>query len=244
MGVALELMMDLGWTECGDSVIDVGEECDDDGFVPGDGCSEICRIEDCYVCAGEPSVCSPDDLATTARVQNALGILKWQTGDLDGASALYERSRSAYDEVGNLEGVAGAFNNLGILRWQQGDTEGALSLYAEALRLSEDLGDRRTVAILYNNIGEAYRRKGDDTNARKFYERSLQVSESLGFLWQMGEVHRNLGQLLAGREAVNHLNHAASIFESLGARRDSDEVAGLISQLPSGPSTAESNKED
>jgi len=168
------------------------------------------------------------DEAVRARILNALGILEWQAGNLGGAADLYRRSREAYEEAGDLAGVAGAMNNLGILRWQQEDVDGALAHYADALRLSEELGDDRTVAILYNNIGEAYRRKGDAGNAAKFYERSLALAEKLGFLWQVGEVHRNLGRLLGDERAVAHLERALAIFENLGARRDRDEVARLL----------------
>ena len=45
--------------ECGDGVVDasISETCDDDNKVSGDGCSEICIIEDYYECTGEPSAC-------------------------------------------------------------------------------------------------------------------------------------------------------------------------------------------
>ena len=32
---------------CGDGSLDLGEECDDGNFVPGDGCSAACEIEEC-----------------------------------------------------------------------------------------------------------------------------------------------------------------------------------------------------
>ena len=168
------------------------------------------------------------DEAVLARILNAFGILEWQAGNLDAAADLYGRSREAYGKAGDVAGVAGALNNLGILRWQQEDVDGALGLYAESLRLSEELGDDRTVAILYNNIGEAYRRKGDAPNAAKFYERSLELARKLEFLWQVGEVERNLGRLFTDSRGIEHLRKALTIFEALGARRDREEVAGLL----------------
>jgi cysteine-rich repeat protein len=47
--------------ECGNGILDADEECDDGNSVDGDGCSRICQIETCFVCAGNPSVCTPDD---------------------------------------------------------------------------------------------------------------------------------------------------------------------------------------
>jgi cysteine-rich repeat protein len=43
---------------CGDGVIGAGEACDDAATAAGDGCDPICKIEDGYTCAGEPSVCT------------------------------------------------------------------------------------------------------------------------------------------------------------------------------------------
>ncbi|HJL15422.1 MAG TPA: DUF4215 domain-containing protein [Sandaracinaceae bacterium LLY-WYZ-13_1] len=42
---------------CGDGTIAGGEECDDGGTSPGDGCSDTCTVEPDYVCTGEPSTC-------------------------------------------------------------------------------------------------------------------------------------------------------------------------------------------
>jgi hypothetical protein len=46
---------------CGDGVLQAGEECDDGDGTGGDGCSATCEIEDCWTCAGEPSLCTPAD---------------------------------------------------------------------------------------------------------------------------------------------------------------------------------------
>jgi cysteine-rich repeat protein len=46
-------------TGCGDGVLGPGEECDDGNTMSGDGCDPACRVEPCYSCAGQPSVCSP-----------------------------------------------------------------------------------------------------------------------------------------------------------------------------------------
>lgn len=46
---------------CGDGAIDteIGEACDDLNRTNGDGCSVDCLIEDGFVCAGVPSICTP-----------------------------------------------------------------------------------------------------------------------------------------------------------------------------------------
>jgi cysteine-rich repeat protein len=42
---------------CGNGVIENGEQCDDNGVINGDGCSNTCTIESGWDCSGEPSVC-------------------------------------------------------------------------------------------------------------------------------------------------------------------------------------------
>lgn len=44
---------------CGNGLLDAGEECDDGNALAGDGCDASCHIEQCFTCAGEPSVCTP-----------------------------------------------------------------------------------------------------------------------------------------------------------------------------------------
>ena len=44
--------------DCGNGVLDAGEECDDNNTTASDGCSATCTVEDGYVCAGAPSVCT------------------------------------------------------------------------------------------------------------------------------------------------------------------------------------------
>lgn len=49
---------------CQDGILDPGEGCEDLNVTPGDGCDTTCQVEVCFACAGEPSVCVPDDGAS------------------------------------------------------------------------------------------------------------------------------------------------------------------------------------
>ena len=64
---------------------------------------------------------------------------------------------------------------------------------------------------------------------------ALVFAASLGFLWQVGEVHRNLGRISSDARGAAHLERALAIFESLGARRDRDEVLRLLEARRSVP---------
>jgi cysteine-rich repeat protein len=47
--------------ECGNGIINTGEECDDGGNDDGDGCDANCEVEDGWYCIGEPSDCYPEE---------------------------------------------------------------------------------------------------------------------------------------------------------------------------------------
>lgn len=44
---------------CGDGLLEGTEACDDGNLIDGDGCSVQCAVEQCWTCAGTPSVCGP-----------------------------------------------------------------------------------------------------------------------------------------------------------------------------------------
>ena len=46
--------------QCGNGIIESGEQCDDEDTQNGDGCSQTCQIESGWSCSGEPSVCQPN----------------------------------------------------------------------------------------------------------------------------------------------------------------------------------------
>ena len=52
--------IDINPTNCGNGVMDTGEQCDDGNKTAGDGCSAICQIPAGWTCSGSPSVCNMD----------------------------------------------------------------------------------------------------------------------------------------------------------------------------------------
>jgi cysteine-rich repeat protein len=72
-----------GCTLCGNGVQDVGETCDDENRVSGDGCSAVCQVEPCFgvVCPGDACNAGTCNLTTGARstVQNP----KPESGTMD-----------------------------------------------------------------------------------------------------------------------------------------------------------------
>jgi cysteine-rich repeat protein len=62
---------------CGDGIVVPGEDCDDNNFINGDGCSSQCEVETGFVCIGSPSDCTllitETEANNTAATANSLG---------------------------------------------------------------------------------------------------------------------------------------------------------------------------
>jgi len=76
---------------CGDGRLGPGEACDDgntdddENTGSGDGCDERCRVEDGWVCAGEPSDCRPT-VCGDGLAEGSEGCDDGNTTPLDGCS--------------------------------------------------------------------------------------------------------------------------------------------------------------
>ncbi len=57
------LTVDLSAPGCGDGLVQIGEQCDDDNTTPGDGCSATCLLEGNFTTESEPNpLATPDSL--------------------------------------------------------------------------------------------------------------------------------------------------------------------------------------
>jgi cysteine-rich repeat protein len=76
---------------CGNSMRENGELCDDGGIDIGDGCSEICEIEDGYTCNEDiPNICTEDAICGNGFEQADETCDDGNTDDDDGCSATCE----------------------------------------------------------------------------------------------------------------------------------------------------------
>ena len=111
---------------CGDDIIVEGEECDDANSLPGDGCSEECKIEFGFTCNGIPFTEPTDDTMGDSTGDS--------TGDTTGDSA---KSWDAGASYGDLAGAS-----LGSL---VGAQYGALPIVPAS---NGDSGNRRNLNLV------------------------------------------------------------------------------------------------
>ena len=124
---------------CGNGIVDPGEQCDDGNNVNGDGCDAFCHIEPCYVCSGQPSTCAPaprgsacDDNPCATNVCDGSGAC---TGVRSCRSAetsmlLVKASTTAGKDQLNWKWIKGAATTLTDLGVPTGTTNYALCVYA------------------------------------------------------------------------------------------------------------------
>ncbi len=115
VGLALLLLCDIGWGPCGtcgDGVVDPNETCDDGDAAGGDGCGSTCRVETCWSCAGEPSVCAP--LANTTPCNDGSACTATDTcqgGACTGADSVTCSALDQCHDVGTCDPVSGLCSN-------------------------------------------------------------------------------------------------------------------------------------
>jgi tetratricopeptide (TPR) repeat protein len=160
---------------------------------------------------------------------NGLGIVRWLTGDNQGATANAEQALAIYRDLGDRLGQANALFNLGAMRRMTGDYAGAAGDLEQALAIFRDLGDRFGQANALFNLGDVRRGTGNYQGAAEDLEQALVIYRDLGnrngqanaLLW-LGVVERGTGDSLG---AAENLEQALAIYRDLGS------LSGLANAL-------------
>jgi len=109
---------------------------------------------------------------------------------------------------------------LGGLHIQQDDADAGLPLLQQALPFFEQNVYRKEIMLVQIYLGQAYALKGQLVDARIAYERELSEAQLLDNQAQIGLAHKNIGTVLGQQEkyneALDHINQAYSIYNSLG----------------------------
>lgn len=120
------------------------------------------------------------DLVGQANVLNNLGSNAFFAGDLAGAQALYERSRSARLTVGDVVGAATADNNIAEILIELGRYDEAEDLLRQALRVWRGARYPVGVALATSNLGVVAAHRGRVEEGRALLEEALASFQELG----------------------------------------------------------------
>jgi eukaryotic-like serine/threonine-protein kinase len=181
--------------------------------------------------------------ATAARkllVGNALQYLDGLAKEANGDLALERELATAYERVGELQGMLGQSQNLG-------NTSAALDSYRKAARIRESLvagapkdeAARNDLAHLYRNLGELLAVRNDLVKALEYDRKALSLYQSLHSAKPndratsrgLAAAYYGMGRHLAFNNewsaASHNLLQALAIVEPLWQAKPNDKVLGL-----------------
>jgi tetratricopeptide (TPR) repeat protein len=96
------------------------------------------------------------DVVGYARSLNNLGILKWASGDWDGAQSDYQRAVEMHESIGEAEGLVQAGTNLGLLYTDRGDWIRAEAMLQRSLAIAQRIAHPYELATSHMNLGRLY----------------------------------------------------------------------------------------
>ena len=180
---------------------------------------------------------------------NEAAFLRYATGDLDGAEAMFRKALEINEKLGRLEDMASLYGNLGNVLSSRGDLDDAEAMYRKSLAINEKLGHLEGMAIQYGNLGIVLSTRGDLDGAEAMFQKSLEIDEKLGRLEGLANQYGNLGNVLLTRgdldgaeamfrkalefdEKLGRLEGMASMYGNLGivlkTRGDLDGAEAMI----------------
>lgn len=127
----------------------------------------------------------------------ALGIVKFNHGDLAAARSLYEECLRLQERAGDAKAIAATTANLGAVAHKLADLENAAALYRRALAGFRATGNDRGIAYAYRSLSLVYQDLGRIDEAIEAAEQCVQAYETLGELSRLADGLLTLGNALA-----------------------------------------------
>jgi putative nucleotidyltransferase with HDIG domain len=163
-----------------------------------------------------------------ARVQQNLGILANIQGDLDEASARYERSLAAYRDCADTHGCAITYHNLGMVSADRGHFTAAECYFRESRALAERIGDAYLQGLCLVNHAEVDVARQRFENARQAAEQALALFDKLGARAPKADAYRVIGAVYreTGRPALAEVRLRDAIELAVSAGSVLSEAEG------------------
>jgi predicted ATPase len=113
-----------------------------------------------------------------AYVLALLGVAARLDRDLDEARDRLEESLRAFEDLGDVTGLALALNHLGCLHRVRGEYDAGRRCLDRSLQLRTELGDRRAIATTWANLGQIEAAAGNAAGARDRLGDALETFEA------------------------------------------------------------------
>ncbi|HYR53495.1 MAG TPA: tetratricopeptide repeat protein [Methylomirabilota bacterium] len=156
------------------------------------------------------------DLSALYRVQNDLGYLLLQEGQLDSAERHFLNALERSSELNiDRRGRGHILNSLGEVKLRRGQLPEANEYLVESLEASHATGERIVQAEARVLLGQVEERKGNMPLADAHFETAIRIFEELRMPDRLRDAHMEYAELLEGRHdlvaAVRHWKQGAEI---------------------------------
>jgi tetratricopeptide (TPR) repeat protein/tRNA A-37 threonylcarbamoyl transferase component Bud32 len=155
---------------------------------------------------GQRLYAAKGDRAGVAEALTHAANVRFDRGNLAGASSFYHEALDTYQAIGNRGAEAGALNNIAVVLRSQGDLDQAFQLYQQVLAITQEIGSKAGEAYALNNLAGVLLRRGRLDEAGKLFEQSLVLRKEQGdksgqayALDNLGVVLRRKGDLAGAR---------------------------------------------
>jgi tetratricopeptide (TPR) repeat protein len=120
------------------------------------------------------------------KVWNGLGLVAWETGNVEEANQWFGKALAAYvtQARDDVAGQATTLVNLGSLQFTCGNVREAKQYFEQAAQLSATSEGRvHTEVIAHINLGNCYETLGAVDNAAREYQRAQQLAAKINNTW-------------------------------------------------------------
>ncbi|TMD90116.1 MAG: tetratricopeptide repeat protein [Chloroflexi bacterium] len=182
------------------------------------------------------------DLSSVYRVENDLGDLMLEQGQLDSAEEHMLKALAGSGELNmDRRGRGFILANLGEIYLRRGDLSKAGDHLRQALNAAEAINERVVVANVNGLLAQLEERRGNPDLADKHFETAIRILQGLGMPDRLRDAHMEYAELLEARQDMaashQHWKRAAEIgrLASLGVKWTGTPAAELKqSSSPSG----------
>jgi non-specific serine/threonine protein kinase len=161
----------------------------------------------------------------TARATDMLGEVLTETGELDKALSLLEKSLAIYRDLGDERGTANMLMQVGWARMRAGAYEAAEHDLREGLNTMRLLGEPRRTAQALGGLGELAIRRGRLDEAEELLSESVDLYWSTGDRWGIAASMGSLGWMSLRQRQFGRMGEYMA--ESIDLRLAIGETGGL-----------------
>jgi tetratricopeptide (TPR) repeat protein/transcriptional regulator with XRE-family HTH domain len=156
------------------------------------------------------------DLSAAYRVENDLGDLLLQQGQLDSAEEHLLKALAGSDELKmDRKGRGYILTNLGEVHLRRNDLSAARDYLEQALEVAEAVGERIVLANARVLLGRLEERKGNPRLADDYFGNAIGILEELSMPDRLRDAHMEYAEVLEGRSdlvaALRHWKQGAEI---------------------------------